>query len=40
MSIQEYESLVETLEVLSDSELMEAIRISELEMKAGKFMKD
>ena len=36
MSVQEYESLVETLEVLSDPELMEAIGISELEMKAGK----
>lgn len=36
MSIQEYESLVETLEVLSDPELMEDIRISEREMKTGK----
>ena len=36
MSVQEYESLVETLEVLSDPELMEAIKISEREMKAGK----
>jgi len=35
MSVQEYESLVETLEVLSDPELMEAIGISELEIKAG-----
>jgi len=36
LSVQEYESLVETLDVLSDPELMEAIRISEGEMKAGK----
>jgi prevent-host-death family protein len=37
ISIQEYESLVETLEVLSDPELMEAIRISEREIEAEKF---
>ena len=36
ISVQEYESLIETLNVLSDPELMEAIRISEEEMKAGK----
>jgi len=36
MSFDEYESLIETLEILSDPELMEAIRIGLEEAKAGK----
>lgn len=36
MSVQEYESLIETLEILSDPELMEAIRVGLEEEKKGK----
>jgi len=36
MSADEYESLIETLEILSDPELMEDIRIGLEEEKAGK----
>jgi len=38
MSIAEYESLLETLEILSDPELIRAIQLSEKELKAGKFV--
>lgn len=36
MNIAEYESLIETLEILSDPELMSAIQVSERELEAGK----
>ena len=36
MSVDEYESLVETLEILSDPDLMEAIRIGLEQEKDGK----
>lgn len=38
ISIDEYESLLETLEILSDPELMRAIGKSEKEIKSGKFI--
>ncbi len=38
MSIAEYESLLETLEILSDPELIRAIQLSERELEAGKFV--
>lgn len=36
MSLDEYESLQETIEVLSDEELMEQLRESEEDVKAGR----
>lgn len=36
MSVEEYESLIETLEILSDPVLMEAIRIGLEEEKEGR----
>ncbi len=38
ISIDEYESLLETLEILSDPEMMEAIGISEREIETGKLV--
>lgn len=37
LSADDYESLVETLDVLSDPELMASIKQSEKEIKEGKF---
>ena len=36
MSLEEYESLMETLEVLSDEETMQAIKEAEEDIKAGR----
>ncbi|HEY3347323.1 MAG TPA: type II toxin-antitoxin system Phd/YefM family antitoxin [Nitrospirota bacterium] len=38
MSVDEYESLIETLEILSDPEIMEAIRIGLEDEKQGKLI--
>jgi antitoxin YefM len=38
MSVAEYESLVETLEIMSDPDLMESIRMALEEEKEGKFL--
>ncbi|MBI5190791.1 MAG: type II toxin-antitoxin system Phd/YefM family antitoxin [Nitrospirae bacterium] len=38
MSMDEYESLIETLEILSDPEMMAALREAEEERKAGKVL--
>lgn len=38
LSVEEYESLLETLEILSDPELMAALRKAEKEEKKGKFL--
>ena len=40
MSVYEYESLIETLEILSDPELVEAIRIGLQEEKEGKILSE
>ncbi len=39
ISLDEYESMKSTLEVLSDPELMEQIKESRVEFKAGNFKK-
>lgn len=36
MSVDEYESLIETLEILADPDMMAALREAEQEKKAGK----
>lgn len=36
LSVEEYESIVETLEILGDDEVMEALRRSEEDVKAGR----
>ena len=36
LPVEEYESIVETLEILGDSELMDALRRSEEDVKAGR----
>lgn len=36
LPVEEYESIVETLEILGDDELMEALRRSEDDVKAGR----
>lgn len=38
MSLDEYESLEETIEVLSDEDLMEQLRRSEEDVKAGRLV--
>lgn len=38
MSVQEYESLIETLEILADPELMKSIRQSAKDKKAGRLL--
>lgn len=38
MSVEEYESLIETLEILSDPELMEAIKEGLEQEKRGEFI--
>lgn len=38
ISIDEYESLLETLEILSDPDLMKAIKRSDQEIKTGKYI--
>lgn len=38
LSVEEYDSMVETLEILSDPELMSGIRRSISEAKKGKFL--
>jgi len=38
MSLDEYESLEETIEVLSDEDLMEQLRQSEEDVKAGRLV--
>ena len=38
MSVGEYESLMETLEILSDPDLMKRIKQAEKELKEGKFL--
>ncbi|MGI8945717.1 MAG: type II toxin-antitoxin system Phd/YefM family antitoxin [Thermoleophilaceae bacterium] len=37
LSSEEYEALVETLEILDDSETMEALRESEADLRAGRW---
>ena len=38
MSVDEYESLIETLEILSDPETMKKLKQAEKELKEGKFL--
>ena len=38
MSVEEYESLIETLEILSDPELMAQLRKAKKEKEKGKFL--
>lgn len=38
MSMEEYESLIETIEILADPELMKAIREAEKDKKAGRLL--
>lgn len=38
MSVDEYESLMETLDILSDPETMKKLRQAERELRAGKFL--
>ena len=38
MSLDAYESLVETIEILADPEMMAALREAEEEKRAGKFL--
>jgi antitoxin YefM len=38
LSVDEYESLIETLDILSDPDLMKKLKQAEKELKEGKFL--